>query len=121
MQLWVLGLCMVILGRFLGPLAVCCGIEVARVREWEMQGTQNVEMSLAKEIRGLRAALQLARRRLKTGEEDLLKVGTVVARLTDSVGRAMLAQSKLVAEGDGTVRMRSETDRLLRDLGLGEL
>jgi hypothetical protein len=85
-----------------------------------MQGKQAVEMSLVGEITGLRDTLKLARDRMTGGDEDLLKVGTVVARLTDSVGRALLAQSKLVTEGDGTVRLRSETDRLLREMGFGE-
>ena len=87
----------------------------------EMPGKRSVEMSLVREIKGLRVALQLARERLETGEEDFVTAGGVVARLTDSVGRALVAQSKLAAEGDGATRLRSETDRLLRELGLGEV
>ena len=58
-----------------------------------MRGKGSVEMSLVKEIKGLREALELARERLETGEEDFATAGGVVARLTDSVGRALLAQS----------------------------
>ncbi len=83
-----------------------------------MAGKQSVEMSLVKEIRGLRASLKLAQKQMKE-EEDLVKIGPVVARLTDSVGRALLAQSKLVGEGAGTKRLRSELDRLLTEFGLG--
>ena len=84
-----------------------------------MRGKGSVEMSLVKEIKGLREALELARERLEAGEEDFVTAGGVVARLTDSVGRALLAQSKLASEGGGATRLRSETDRLLRELGLG--
>lgn len=78
-------------------------------------------MSLFGEIAGLRESLKLAQDRMEEDDEDLVKVGAVVARLTDSVGRALLAQSKLAGEGDGSTRLRAETDRLLRELGLGEL
>jgi hypothetical protein len=86
----------------------------------EMRGKQSVRMSLVREIKGLRDALRLARERLDSGEEDVVKVGAVVARLTDSVGRALVAQSKLAGEGDGARVLRAEIDRLLRELGLGE-
>ncbi|MDQ3929411.1 MAG: hypothetical protein M3328_09720 [Chloroflexota bacterium] len=84
-----------------------------------MRGKQSVEMSLAGEIRGLRASLRLMRKKMRGDEEDLAKMGPVVARLTDSVARALLAQSKLVGEGDGTRRLHSETDRLLEEFGIG--
>ncbi len=77
-------------------------------------------MSLVAEIAGLREALKLARDKM-VEDDDLVKLGAVVARLTDSVGRALLAQSKLAVEGDGSTSLRAETDRLLRELGLGEL
>ncbi|MDQ5824150.1 MAG: hypothetical protein M3441_08050 [Chloroflexota bacterium] len=83
-----------------------------------MRGKQSVEMSLVREIKGLRASLRLARKQMKE-EEDLVKIGPVVARLTDSVGRALVVQSKLAA-GDGTSALQSEAERVLRELGLGE-
>ena len=92
-----------------------------RVVVKEMQGKQSLEMSLEGEIRGLRESLQLARDRLKDDEDDLVKIAPVVARLTDAVGRALVTQSKLAGEGEGTRVLRSETDRLLREIGLGEL
>jgi hypothetical protein len=86
----------------------------------EMRGKQSVEMSLVGEIKGLRRSLRLVRKKMQWDDEELVKLGPVVARLTDSVGRALLVQSKLAAEGDGTVWLRSETDRVLREMGLGE-
>lgn len=77
-------------------------------------------MSLQGEIAGLRESLLLARAKMDSGEEDLAKMGALVARLTDSVGRALLAQGKLLAGGDRSSWLRAETDRLLRELGLGE-
>ncbi len=85
----------------------------------EMRGKQSVEMSLVREIKGLRASLRLARKQMKE-EEDLVKIGPVVARLTDSVGRALVMQSKLAAAADGTSALHSEAERVLRELGLGE-
>lgn len=87
----------------------------------KMRDKQSVDMSLAGEIVGLRESLELARDRMASGEEDFAKMGSVVARLSDSVGRALLAQSKLSAEGDRTSRLHAETDRVLREMGLGEL
>lgn len=78
-------------------------------------------MSLQGEIIGLRESLLQARARMESGEEDMAKMGALVARLTDSVGRALLAQGKLAASGDQSAWMRAETDRLLRELGLGEV
>lgn len=86
----------------------------------EMQGKQSVEMSLVGEIKGLRASLRLVRRKMRDDEDELVKMGPVVARLTDSVGRALLVQSKLAGEGDGSRVLQAETDRLLREMGLGE-
>ena len=90
---------------------------IGRVRE--MRGKQSLEMSLVREIKGLRASLRLARKQLKE-EEDLVKIGPVVARLTDSVGRALVVQSKLAAGGEGTSGLHSEAERVLREMGLGE-
>ena len=86
----------------------------------KMNGEPRVEMSLLGEIKGLRESLEVARERLEDGEEDFARIGSVVARLTDSVGRALLAQSKLAAEGDRTSQLHAETTRLLREMGLGE-
>ncbi|HEX8600492.1 MAG TPA: hypothetical protein VF952_18485 [Chloroflexia bacterium] len=83
-----------------------------------MRGKQSIEMSLVREIKGLRASLRLARKQLK--EEDLVRIGPVVARLTDSVGRALVVQSKLAVGGDGTSALHSEAERVLREMGLGE-
>ncbi len=91
---------------------------MAMVRE--MREKQSVEMSLVREIKGLRASLRLVRKQMRGNEEDLVKMGPVVARLTDSVGRALLVQSKLATEGDGRTRLWSETDRVLREMGLDE-
>lgn len=77
-------------------------------------------MSLREEIVGLRESLRQARAQMESGEEDMAKIGALVARLTDSIGRALLAQGKLAASADSSTWLRAETDRLLRELGLGE-
>ncbi len=83
---------------------------------------EDAGMSLAEEIRGLREALRQARERMQSGLDDaeVARMGTLVARLSDSLGRALLAQGKLLGEGDRSAWLRAETDRLLREMGLGE-
>ncbi len=47
-------------------------------------------------------------------------MGALVARLSDSIGRALLNQQKLRATSDKSAFLRSEVDRILREVGLGE-
>jgi hypothetical protein len=78
------------------------------------------ERTLTREIRGLRESFEAARAKLDDEEVDLAKLGTLVARLSDSLGRALLVQEKLLAGNERDVWLQAERDRLLREMGLGE-
>lgn len=78
------------------------------------------EPTLEAEIRALRAALETARRGLESAEggegdaNDVAKMGALMARLSDSIGRALLAQQKLSSGNDQEARIRAELDHVLR-------
>ena len=75
--------------------------------------------SLEGEIRMLREALGQAIESMRLGEEGAAKTGGTVARLSDSIVRALLAQQKLSAQSEGFVWLRAQFDRMLRELGEG--
>ena len=79
---------------------------------------------LQNELDTLRASLQQAYGGMGTYYEDVNKVGTMgalVARLCDSIARVEVAQQKLAALEGGSNRLRREVERILREVGLGEL
>jgi hypothetical protein len=78
---------------------------------------EETEATLDREIGALRAALEVARREVENGEcdtGDLAKMGARVARLSDSIVRAVLAQQKLSTGSDPLSRIRAELDHVLR-------
>jgi len=81
---------------------------------------EEVEPTLDAEIRALQAALAMARRNMESAEEgngeagDVAKMGALIARLSDSIGRALLAQQKLSSGKDPVARIRAELDHVLR-------
>ncbi len=79
-----------------------------------------VNESLDGEVAALREALGQAKAGLRSDEGDVTKLGGLVARLSDSIVRALLAQKKLAADGDGGTWLRAEFERVLRALGAGE-
>lgn len=76
--------------------------------------------SLQGEIGALREALEQVIDSMKGGEADLAKMGGVAARLSDSIGKALLAEQKLSAGNNRTNRLHEEFARVLRDLGVDE-
>jgi hypothetical protein len=62
-----------------------------------------------------------AHKALKGGSEDMAKSGTLVARLSDSVAKALLAQQKLLANSGHVLTPAEEFEETLRAMGLGEL
>jgi hypothetical protein len=83
--------------------------------------TEKVEKaSLQGEISALRDALEQVMDSMKGGEADLAKMGGVAARLSDSIGKALLAEQKLSAGNNRTNRLHEEFIRVLRDLGVDE-
>ncbi|HKP52551.1 MAG TPA: hypothetical protein VJ183_07855 [Chloroflexia bacterium] len=77
--------------------------------------------TLEGEIKTLRATLEQVVADLGEREADRLKTGAVVSKLSDSIVRAMLAQQKLSAQDDGFTWLRAHFDRMLRELGFGEI
>ena len=77
--------------------------------------------SLQKELGTLRASLKQARGSMIRRDEDVAKMGALVARLSDSIARVMLAQQKLDTNAGRSARLQAELDRVLEELGLGEL
>jgi hypothetical protein len=76
--------------------------------------------SLQGEIGALREALEQVMDSMKSGEADLAKMGGVAARLSDSIGKALLAEQKLSAGNNRANRLHEEFARVLRDLGVNE-
>jgi hypothetical protein len=81
---------------------------------------EEVEPTLDAEIGALRVALGIARCSLESAEQgngdpgDVAKMGVLVARLSDSIGRALLAQKKLSSSNDQVAHIRAELDHVLR-------
>jgi hypothetical protein len=68
--------------------------------------------------------MEEVRRQISSGEGDpaeLAKMGTLLARLSDSVVRAVLAQQKLSEGSDRMAKVLAEMDHVLRVMGeIGE-
>ena len=75
---------------------------------------------LDRELDLLRDSLARAHGAMKNGEEDLPRAGMLVARLADSLSRALLAQQRLQANRGGMAEIEARFDDALRMLGLGE-
>ncbi len=87
-------------------------------------GAQAAE-SLRGEITILRRALYISERSLfAQGEEgepaDIARLGGVMARLSDAIVRATLAEQKLVGTGDDMAEVQAEIKRIFRAIGWGE-
>lgn len=78
------------------------------------------QASLDGEIGTLRETLRTISMGIEALEEDRLKTGALVARLCDSIVKALLAQQKLSAQDEGFTWLRGHFDRMLRELGYGE-
>ncbi len=87
----------------------------------------NVEIArsgLQSELDTLRASLKQAYGGMGKYSEDVNRVGkmgALVARLCDSIARVEMAQQKLSALSGSSNRLRREVERILREVGLGEL
>ena len=87
---------------------------------------ESARTGLQRELDTLRASLEQARASMaRSHEEDDLdkvgKMGALVARLCDSIARVEMAEEKLSALGSSSNRLRREVERILREVGLGEL
>ena len=76
--------------------------------------------SLHNEVDALREALKQVMDSVKSGECDLAKMGGVAARLSDSIGKALLAEQKLSVDNGRANRLHEEFARVLRDLGVDD-
>ncbi len=97
------------------------GVEVEEVERLRARNAKRA--SLEAEIKTLREALAQVVESMRNGggeEEDRAKMGAVVARLSDSIVRAMVAQQGLSAQDEGFTWLRAQFDRMLRELGYGE-
>jgi hypothetical protein len=79
------------------------------------------QATLDGEIKTLRETLGQVVANLGESEVDKLKTGALVSRLSDSIVRALLAQQKLSAQDEGFTWLRAQFDRMLRELGYGEI
>jgi hypothetical protein len=97
---------------------------VVRLVERESAPTKGTEVTLETEISLLREVMEEVRRQISSGEGDpaeLAKMGTLLARLSDSVVRAVLAQQKLSEGSDRMAKVLAEMDHVLRVMGeIGE-
>ncbi len=75
---------------------------------------------LDRELDVLRDSLARAHGAMKSGEEDMPRAGMLVARLADSLSRALLAQQRLQSTQGGQAEIEARFDDALRTLGLGE-
>ncbi|HYP40689.1 MAG TPA: hypothetical protein VEX13_10055 [Chloroflexia bacterium] len=95
--------------------------DINRNRKCGEAATRKVEKaSLQGEIGALREALEQVMDSMKGGEADLAKMGGVAARLSDSIGKALLTEQKLSAGNNRANRLHEEFARVLRDLGVDE-
>ncbi len=66
---------------------------------------------------------EVAGERDGTGMADMTKIGVMVARVSDVLVKALLAQARLAAQpafDDRAARLSAELERVLVELGLGE-
>jgi ethanolamine utilization cobalamin adenosyltransferase len=89
--------------------------------ERERNGQGSSDRSMEREIETLRAALRMAHESLTAGEGDMHKIAALEARLSDSIGRALLTQQKLSGSNDQIARDIEEIDRMMRVLGSNEM
>ena len=85
---------------------------------------ESARTRLQNELDTLRASLEQAYGGMGKECEDVNtvgKMGALVARLCDSIARVEVAQQKLVALDSSSNRLRREVERILREVGLGEL
>ena len=90
----------------------------------EKTKVESARAGLANELDTLRASLQQAYGGMGKENEDVnrvTKLGALVARLCDSIARVEVAQQKLAALEGSSNRLRREVERILREVGLGEL
>jgi hypothetical protein len=82
------------------------------------QGSAGGAGSLHAEVDALREALSAALGELRMAGDsgDLVKAGSLVARLCDSLVRALLAEQKLGAVNPGEQWLQAELDRVLTQL-----
>ena len=81
--------------------------------------------SLRGEITILRRALDVSQKCLSAqgeagGPADIARLGGVMARLSDSIVRATLAEQKLAGAGDDMAEVQAEIKRIFRAIGWGE-
>ena len=81
--------------------------------------------TLREEIATLRGALFVSRKSLLAqgpgGEPaEISRLCTVIARLSDAIARAMLAEQKLRGSGDEVAELQAEVQRFFRAIGWGE-
>ena len=88
-------------------------------REQNAQGIS--DRSMEREIETLRAALKMAHESLTAREGDMNKIAALEARLSDSIGRALLTQQKLSGSNEQIARDIEEIDRMMRVLGSNEM
>ena len=85
---------------------------------------ESARAGLQNELDTLRASLEQARGGMGKDQEDVNRVGkmgALVARLCDSIARVEVAQQRLEALNAGSNRLRREVERILQEVGLGEL
>lgn len=81
--------------------------------------------SLRGEITILRRALYISQKCLsELGEEgepaDIARLGGIMARLSEAIVRATLAEQKLAGAGDDIADVQAEIKRIFRAIGWGE-
>ncbi len=74
----------------------------------------DLEASMTREIAMLREAMETAHISLESGEGDVVKIGALICRLSDSIGRGLLVQQRLSSTNDDIARIRAELDHVMR-------
>jgi hypothetical protein len=95
--------------------------KVVPIRQTSDEGIDG--KSLLPELKTLRDALEMAFRDMQEATEsaDRAKFGSLVAKLTDSIVRARLAEKKHgTEEEDSFAELRRGFERRLREIGRGE-
>ncbi|MEO6457486.1 MAG: hypothetical protein ABIO92_04320 [Chloroflexia bacterium] len=85
---------------------------------------ESAKAGLQNELDTLRASLEQAYGGMGKDYDDVNRVGkmgALVARLCDSIARVEVAQQRLAALDGSSNRLRREVERILREVGLGEL
>ena len=97
-------------------------MDAGKRRSRQGQGKEKARraQALDTELRVLREAFEQAREAMMSGEEDMARAGTLLARLGDSVIKTVVAQERLAANAGQKARLEEEYDSALRALGFGE-